>query len=279
MNKILTKNYSSRGSNKVKLIVLHTTEGIRKNSDLEAFFARSSNASSHVAVDNNGILQILPYSVASWTLRSGNAISENAEICGFAKTTRDEWFKNYKGSLDNAARWIAERCKANGIPIIKLTSAQVREGKSGVIGHINWTEGMKDGSHWDPGPNFPWDYVIEKAKTISSLGGDEELSYENAYNALRDFFYQEHDNPANPQKKTNLHSQILWDDWKTDHTINTIIAELKGQVAALTSVVNQLAQGSNIDLAAVKQAAEDGTKEALSESVTVTGTATFQSKD
>lgn len=280
MTNILTKNYSSRNGQRVRLIVIHTTEGIRKNSDLEAFFARSNNASSHVAIDNNGILQMLPYNVASWTLRSGNAVSENAEICGFAKTTRDEWFKNYRGSLDNAAKWIAERCKANGIPIVKLSPADVRAGKAGVIGHHDWTVGMKDGSHWDPGPNFPWDYVINKARELSlSEGGEGDVSYDDAYRAFRDILNEEYENPANPNKKTNLKAQILWSDWKTDHTINTIVAELKGQVAALTNVVNQLVEGNEIDLAAVKQAAEDGTKEALKESITVTGTATFQSKE
>ena len=70
--------------------------------------------------------------------------------------------------LDRTAAWIRSRCLARGIPIRKLTPAQVAAGLSGVIAHWDWTLGMRDGTHTDPGSGFPWDYVIARASEGSA---------------------------------------------------------------------------------------------------------------
>jgi hypothetical protein len=173
---------SSRGGAKVRLIAIHTAEGARKASDLEAYFNRSGvNASSHAIVDANNTLQILSYDRASWTLRSGNPISDNLEICAFAKWTRAQWMStgtvdgcaNPKAMLARTAKWIRSRCLARDIPIRRLTHAQIRAGAAGVIAHDDWTKAMQDGSHWDPGPNFPWDYVLDLARGEPTKEWDE----------------------------------------------------------------------------------------------------------
>jgi N-acetyl-anhydromuramyl-L-alanine amidase AmpD len=171
---------SSRNGAKVRLIAVHTTEGIKKVTDLRAFFDRAdAGGSSHAAADNTGALHgpdkgYVPYDRAAWTLRSGNPISDNLEYCGWAKTTRAQWLSDEAKGLEAIAQWVAERCRARGIPPVKLTPAEVKAGKSGVIGHTDWTTGMNDGTHWDPGPGFPWDVVMARVKQI--IDGDEEFS-------------------------------------------------------------------------------------------------------
>jgi N-acetylmuramoyl-L-alanine amidase len=158
---ISSPNRSARGSKPVRLIVVHTAEGATNVTALGNYFARASvQASSHVGIDDQGVEQYVPYSEASWTLRSGNPISDNAELCGFAAWTRKQWLGPHRPMIERAAAWIRERCLARSIPIVKLTPAQVAAGMSGVIGHTDWTVGMKDGTHTDPGPGFPWDVVI-----------------------------------------------------------------------------------------------------------------------
>lgn len=162
---------SARSGRKVRLLALHTTEGIMKNSDLKAFFDRSdTQGSSHASADNSGLMEkgFVPYDRAAWTLRSGNSISDNLEQCGFAKWTRKEWLENRRGTLDAAALWLAKRSIARGIPLRVLTHAQIRAGEAGVIQHNDWTVAMKDGSHWDCGPGYPIDYVVGKAKEIAA---------------------------------------------------------------------------------------------------------------
>lgn len=175
-------NSSSRDGRSVKWVVIHTAEGIRKAADLRAYFERSSIASVHAIADDYTLLDnLVSYSRAAWTLRNGNKVSDNLELCGFAKWSREEWLNNHKGMLDNAAAWIKSRCLARGIPVRKLDAAGVRRGDAGVIGHVDYTNGTGDGTHWDPGPGFPWDYVIAKASgatpsspTTQPLHDDEE---------------------------------------------------------------------------------------------------------
>jgi hypothetical protein len=167
---------SARGTRPVRLIAVHTAEGARTARSLGAYFNRGDvQASSHVGIDGGETLQYVPYSRASWTLRSGNPISDNAELCGFARWTREQWLSdgvvdkvtNPRAMLRRCSAWIAERCEARDIDVRKLTVVQLAKGEWGVIAHDDWTKAMKDGSHWDPGPGFPWDVVIADARAIA----------------------------------------------------------------------------------------------------------------
>lgn len=162
-------NSSSRSGRKVIWVCVHTAEGIRKASDLRAFFERSTNSSAHAVADDATLLDnLVSYSQAAWTLRSGNPASDNLELCGFASWSRNEWLTNHKGMLNNAASWVRARCLARGIPIRKLDAAGVRRGDAGVIGHVDYTNGTGDGTHWDPGPGYPWDVVLDKARAYAN---------------------------------------------------------------------------------------------------------------
>lgn len=157
-------NSSSRYGATVIWVVIHTAEGATRASDLAAYFDRSTDSSCHAIADDTTLLDnLVPYDRAAWTILNGNSRSDNLELCGFASWPRTEWL-NHDGMLTNAAHWIRSRCQARGIPIRKLDPAAVGRGESGVIGHWDYTRGTGDGTHWDPGPNFPWDVVIARAQ-------------------------------------------------------------------------------------------------------------------
>lgn len=173
---------SSRNGAAVRLLAVHTGEGARTAQNMVAFFERDdAQGSAHAIADHGVILLGVPYDRAAWTLRSGNPISDNIELCGFAEMTRAQWLSEDsvtwrhstlkrdvtvdrpRQMLRRLSLWLAERSRARGIPLRKLTPADVRAGRAGVIGHHDWTVGMNDGTHWDPGPHFPWDVVIADA--------------------------------------------------------------------------------------------------------------------
>lgn len=198
-----------RGSRPVRLIVVHTAEGSRTAASLGSYFYNpATQASSHVGIDASNTLQYVSYDRSAWTVRSGNPISDNAELCAFAHWTREQWLStatadgclNPRAILDRTAAWIRSRCLARGIPIRKLSAAQVAAGDAGVIGHVEWTNGMHDGTHTDPGGGFPWDYVIAKASEgggggstpagKKALNGEEPVvitSYPNGTRELTGF--------------------------------------------------------------------------------------------
>jgi hypothetical protein len=159
---------SSRGSAPRLWLAVHTAEGILKATDLRAFFDRSTNSSAHACADDGVLLDnLVSYDRAAWTLRSGNEESDNLELCGFAAWSRETWLQ-HDGMLTNAATWLRRRSQATGIPLVKLSAADVAANRRGVIGHIDYTNGKHDGTHWDPGPGFPWDIVIARARGESA---------------------------------------------------------------------------------------------------------------
>lgn len=182
----------ARGVRPVGLVVGHTAEGSRTAASLGAYFwLNTTQASSHVGIDASNTLQYVDYNRSAWTLRSGNPISDNAEMCAFARWTREQWLStgtvdgcvNPRAILDRFADWVRSRCLARGIPIQKVSPAQVAAGARGVIGHWEWTIGMRDGTHTDPGQGFPWDYVINRA---NNAGGGSTPPARRAIN-MEDF--------------------------------------------------------------------------------------------
>jgi hypothetical protein len=164
---MLTRS-SSRGGRRVRWLAVHSTEGIMRARDLRDW--ASWPGSSHASADADGVLLepddgFVPYERAAWTLRNGNPVSENIELCAFARWTRAQWLDR-PALLEQCARWLAKRSRATGVPLVKLTVAQVRVGAAGVIDHDDYTDATGDGTHWDVGESFPWDLVIPRARAI-----------------------------------------------------------------------------------------------------------------
>ena len=174
LRQIPSPNYGgSRGT--VIWIIVHTAEGALTVDSLGSFFAsKSSGVSSHVGIDDHEIVQYVPYSGQAWTARSANPYADQAELCGFAAWTRAEWL-THTGMLENTAQWIADRCQARGVPAVKIGPNDVAARKPGVIGHVDITNGLHDGTHTDPGTSFPWDVVMARVNEILT-GADMPLS-------------------------------------------------------------------------------------------------------
>jgi N-acetylmuramoyl-L-alanine amidase len=171
---IPSPNYQSRGNARVRLVILHTSEGARDVTSLGNYLANPAvQASYHVAFDDQQTMQYVDYQYESWSTLSANPISDCGCCCGFAAWTRDQWLNEHKGMLENAAQWVAARCKARGLPIRRLSLDEVAACRAnpnhpgGVIGHWDWTRGAQDGTHTDPGEQFPWDWVITRAQQIA----------------------------------------------------------------------------------------------------------------
>jgi N-acetylmuramoyl-L-alanine amidase len=156
-------NYSSRGGQKVRLVVVHTTEGASSYQNLSAFFngtAGTSNpTSSHVGIDDtpNTVGEYVSRPNKAWTQGNANPVAVGAELCAFAKWDRATW-QSHPTMLSNTAQWISEECANFGIPKVKLTAAQAQGGSAGVCGHMDL--GAWGGGHSDPGTSFPWDLVL-----------------------------------------------------------------------------------------------------------------------
>jgi hypothetical protein len=169
---IPTANHSSRNGARVRLVVLHTTEGARDVASLGAYFQRVSNASYHGAMDDQRFESYVNYSEASWSILGANPFSDNAAFCAFASWDRTEWLRHGR-MLDLGAAWVADRCMARNLPIRRLSlpevAAAARDPRhpGGVIMHRDYTWATGDGTHTDCGNGLPWDVILNRALQLA----------------------------------------------------------------------------------------------------------------
>lgn len=145
--------------------------------DVGRFFQnKNRQASTTGVIDNDSSVGCVPYGMTAWHSGAGdpwNYMIEGYEHSGYAKQTREEWLDPYGiEMLERSAKHVAKRCVELGIPIRKIDAAQLRlaiqtndPSIGGLCGHIEITQAAGiAGGHWDPGPNFPWDYYIERVQ-------------------------------------------------------------------------------------------------------------------
>jgi hypothetical protein len=163
---IPSPNQSSRGGAKVRLIVLHTSEGASTYQSLGNFFANpSSQVSSHVGTDDtpNTVGEYVGRSNKAWTAANANPVAVQNELCtpsgGYLWT--DAQWRSHPNMLANVAQWIKEESAAFGIPIVGLSPSQAQGGAAGVCQHKDL--GSWGGGHVDCGSGFPMAYVLSLA--------------------------------------------------------------------------------------------------------------------
>lgn len=184
MNELIDQS-STRTTN-VIWVTIHTAEGPTDEfparpdldsgsaRDLVSFFEGKTDRSCHAVADDDVLIDnLIPYNRAAWTLRGGNSRSDNLEMCGLASWSRPEWLE-HPGMLRNAARWVASRLLARGIPNRRINIAQCAAGVSGYLDHNTYTKAYKDGTHWDCGPDFPWD-VFGEMVTDEYNGSEDDV--------------------------------------------------------------------------------------------------------
>jgi hypothetical protein len=162
-------NYSPRGAAKIRLIVIHSSEGAQDHESLGAFFSRpASQVSSHVGIDNRQAWVIGEYvrrGNSAWTAANANPAAVQAELCtpsgASGAWSRNDWLAK-NNMLNKVAAWVAEEAEHLGIPLTALTPAQAQGGGRGVCEHKHL--GAMGGGHVDCGPGFPMDEVLRRAK-------------------------------------------------------------------------------------------------------------------
>jgi len=175
----IVANQSSRGGILPDLIVLHVTTdpnsptppvvrdqpGIKDLERLGAYFDDPrTQVSSHVANDADGNdARYVADGSKAWTQVAFNSVGLSIEQIGSVAYQRRNWMVNRRPQLDDTARWIAHWHRRWGIPIRR---AEVSGGiviRSGVATHKQL--GRAGGNHSDPGPGYPFAYVLRLARS------------------------------------------------------------------------------------------------------------------
>lgn len=152
--------------------VIHTTENSGRTTamDIAAWLQRREAQASYTGLvdkfrntvrsnDDNYI----PWSVGS---TKGNGRFLHYAVVGEAKYSRETWLGEYRPALEELAKILAHNNREYGIPLRLLTQDQLRRLEKGTSTHNDCSKVFGGSDHWDPGPGFPLDWVIDQAKNI-----------------------------------------------------------------------------------------------------------------
>lgn len=161
---------STRDVSRIRLIVLHSTEGDTAAGAAGWFTNPASGGSTHYVVDDTKCFNTLPDNVIPWGAKGGRANEDglHIELAGYAKWSRDEWLNNHMQELKNAAAIVRMWSDKYNIPVDSLLSADDLKSQGnnarGITTHANITKAFGIDSHTDPGSGFPVDVFLDLVK-------------------------------------------------------------------------------------------------------------------
>ena len=152
-----------RSRSQIKWVVLHSTEGGTAES-VAAYFSRpSTKASTHIVVDDKECWRMVPDLVIPWGAPGVNTGGLHIEQCGYARWSRAEWLA-HSATLDRSAATAARWAHMYGIPLRWVGRWGLKLGRKGVTTHSEASRAFTPGGHTDPGPGFPKDVWMARAK-------------------------------------------------------------------------------------------------------------------
>lgn len=152
--------HRSPGHNKpIHRIVIHSTVSPSKPGQAHVvaryFQTVAAGGSAHYVVDPLEVVQSVLDDEIAWHAPP-NANSLGVEMCDMPSRLPGRWvLPGPRAVLRRTARLTAELCLAYGVPMDKLTVADLKAGRHGICGHADVSQAFHQSTHWDPG-YFPW---------------------------------------------------------------------------------------------------------------------------
>ena len=121
----------------------------------------NAGGSAHYVCDISDEQHCVPDNVVAWHAPP-NMHSIGVEICSeggaYALSyTRSQWLSDpVWPAVRRAAARTRELCLRFGLPMVKLSPADLIASKPGICGHVDVTNAFHQSTHSDPGPEFPW---------------------------------------------------------------------------------------------------------------------------
>lgn len=188
MDFIQAKWFTATNGRRIRLLVVHAMQIAEKPNSAEgvaAMFKRGlvdSNgkpvkSSAHYCHDNNSDIQCVKDKDVAYAAPGANHDGLHFELAGYSEQASEQWHDPYSlDTITRAAIVMATKCKEHKIPPVFLGVAEVKDtAKSGITTHKVISDAFKKSDHWDPGPNFPMDFLLQTIKNkLNGTGGTME---------------------------------------------------------------------------------------------------------
>ncbi|MGY4103404.1 peptidoglycan DD-metalloendopeptidase family protein [Nocardia sp. R16R-3T] len=264
----LSGNCHSGGRN-VDWIAIHTQQGLGTARDIIPYLKNPAPSgdpdravSYNAVVDDSETVLVVPWDMNPWSAVNANPRADHILMAGsFVEWSRGKWLEadasdgvDEDEMLTRTAALVAWRCLQRGIPIEWVGgTGQYPPARPGVCGHADF--GAWGGGHTDPGPNFPTDELIRRARAFAQ--GDDDMgwlenqikNFKNIGLSYKDLFW------FMDRNTSQTRDQLLGEDdgnggfkgWsilgrskidpKRDNTAIEAIAELKNDVAEIKAIL------------------------------------------
>jgi hypothetical protein len=169
-----------RDGAQVDAIVVHVTEsddrpGTADLTRLARFLAKRGLATQAANDAEGNSSRMVADDRTAYHSTYWNRGTVGIEQVAYATLTREQWLRDRRPQLDSTAAWIAYWAREFRIPIRRCQVAGLRYNKRkrviagtvvkrGVCSHAQLDPRNRD----DPGPGYPWGYVLNKAVEIAS---------------------------------------------------------------------------------------------------------------
>jgi hypothetical protein len=166
--------YEDRRTRKLYIMIHATANTASAENEAKYAKRRPDKTSSHYYVDDDSIVQslntdLVAYHAGSW---QGNERAISYELTAKNMYVPQSWWLD----LDNIewpvlVKQVARDCWEHGIEPRNLTLAEIREGRlTGFMTHDEARRVWGGTTHYDPGPNFPMDYLVEQVRLVMGKG-------------------------------------------------------------------------------------------------------------
>lgn len=154
----------TRDMSKIRLIVLHDTEGSTARGAAGWFANDASKGSAHYVVDDSECYHPLDDSLVPWGSKGDETNRDGIHIeqAGLWTWTREQWLA-HRATIEKAAAIAQNKARAYNVPLKFLTAADLKaqgENARGVTSHVEITRAFVVDDHVDPGPGYPIDLFM-----------------------------------------------------------------------------------------------------------------------
>lgn len=156
----------------INLLVVHCMEAPEASTRAERcaynFSTTDRVASAHACVDDDTIVRCVRDEDVAYAAPGANHDGLQLELAGYARQTREQWLDAFGvAMLRNAARVLEAWYYAYDVPLVFVEAANLRGGR-GVTTHGQVTLAYGKSTHVDPGPSFPMDWLLDRAREVRS---------------------------------------------------------------------------------------------------------------
>jgi N-acetyl-anhydromuramyl-L-alanine amidase AmpD len=160
------------GPRHVSWVVIHSAEIGESLEGAEALMRVCANnprvASWHYAVDADSITQSVREDDIAFHAPGANQFGIGIELTGRARQTAAEWLDDFSTRTLELTAWlVADICLRRGLPVRFVGAQDLLRGQPGITTHHEVSQAWRKSDHWDPGPNFPMQYLLSRVQAYA----------------------------------------------------------------------------------------------------------------